>query len=322
MNQVKIGKFISECRKEKGLTQQELAERLGLTAKAVSKWETGKGLPDVSLYEDICKELGVTLNEFFAGGHIEEQRLIVQTDENLEDILKEYYKMKKQKNIITIILCVIAGGGVLWLVNLIKNFILLGGFLVLFEFMVEPDVLTDPTKYNKNYYFETYCSDLDSTLSVFPDSVSDDMDVKVFHSSFKSNLFDTAGYIVLDYYLKEDEFEKEIERLQRLEAKIENYDGATHTNKVMYVEGEYDYPAYITIDGFRDTFEYALIDEENCRIVCVYLSYVNPQEFPYEEYLKEDISCYGEIGNYDEFTMYSYSFDGGDSYVEYNDYIP
>jgi hypothetical protein len=122
--------------------------------------------------------------------------------------------------------------------------------------------------------------------------------------------------------LEEDDFEKEIARLSAIEKEIKNHDGKKRVNKVMYVEGEYNYPAYITIDGFRDTFEYAMIDKENCRIICVYLTYVNPEDFPYGEYLKEDISCYGEIGNYDEFTMYSYSFDGGDSYVEYNDYIP
>ena len=57
MNQEKIGKFIAECRKEQNLTQEKLAEKLNITSKAVSKWECGKGLPDVSLYEPLCKIL-------------------------------------------------------------------------------------------------------------------------------------------------------------------------------------------------------------------------------------------------------------------------
>ena len=64
MNQEKIGKFIAEARKKKNLTQQELADKLGLTYKDVSKWECGKGLPDVSLYKDICNILDISLNEF------------------------------------------------------------------------------------------------------------------------------------------------------------------------------------------------------------------------------------------------------------------
>ena len=70
MDQVKIGKLIAECRKAKKLTQVELAEKLGVTDKSVSKWENGNCLPDVSLYKKICEILDITLNEFFAGGKL------------------------------------------------------------------------------------------------------------------------------------------------------------------------------------------------------------------------------------------------------------
>lgn len=325
MNQVKIGKFISECRKEKGLTQQELASRLGLTAKAVSKWETGKGLPDVSLYEALCKELGITLNEFFAGEHIEEQRIIAQTDENLEDILKEYYKMKKQKNIITLVLTIIVGGFILWLIDFVKRFILVGGVFTLlsvFDLEPKPDVHTDVTQYEKSYYLENYGGDLDSDLSIFPDKITDDMEVKCFESSLTTGLFDTDGYIVLEYTLDEADFHKEIVRLSQLEKDIENYDGKVYTNQVMYVEDEYAYPAYITIDGYTNTFEYALIDEENYRIICVYLAYIDIANFKYDEYLKTEQSCYEDYDNLDEFSMYTHTFDGGKSYIGYDAYIP
>ena len=57
MNQGKIGKYISEKRKEKKLTQEELAEKLGVSDRAVSNWENGKNMPDLSLFKPLCKEL-------------------------------------------------------------------------------------------------------------------------------------------------------------------------------------------------------------------------------------------------------------------------
>lgn len=319
MNQVKIGQFISECRKGKGLTQQELANRVGLTAKAVSKWETGKGLPDVSLYETLCKELGITLNEFFAGEHIEEQRIIAQTDENLEDILKEYYKMKKQKNIIMMILGGVVGGIILFLVDLLRRFLLAGGILTILTFIqgkIGPEILTDVSKYEKSYYIENYSGDLDSSLSVFPDKITEEMEVKNFQSSLQTGLFDTDGYIFLEYTLDKENFDKEVARLQALEAKIENPDGESFVNKVVYSEDEYDYPAYITIDGFTSNFEYALVDQENCRIICIYIAYIDSSDFPHEEYLKSDKSDYEYSDSFERFSMYSHSFDGGETYLE------
>ena len=63
MDQEKIGKFIASCRKDAGLTQAVLAEKLGITDRAVSKWENGKSMPDASLMLDLCQELGITVNE-------------------------------------------------------------------------------------------------------------------------------------------------------------------------------------------------------------------------------------------------------------------
>ena len=67
MNQECIGKFIANCRKEQKLTQEELAEKLGITAKAVSKWECGKGLPDPSIMLELCKILKITVNDLLSG---------------------------------------------------------------------------------------------------------------------------------------------------------------------------------------------------------------------------------------------------------------
>jgi len=91
MNQIKIGKFIAQCRKEKKLTQEQLAEILNTTNKSISKWENGNCLPDSSLYEPLCNELGITINELFAGKRIKDEDYKKVADENLMQMLK--YKL-------------------------------------------------------------------------------------------------------------------------------------------------------------------------------------------------------------------------------------
>lgn len=93
MNQEQIGKFISTLRKEKNMTQIELANKLGITDRAISKWENGRGLPDVSLFEPLCKELNISINELLKGEKSEYKK-----DENLSiEALTNYNKYLKQK---------------------------------------------------------------------------------------------------------------------------------------------------------------------------------------------------------------------------------
>lgn len=73
MDRIKIGKLMAQCRQEKQLTQEQLAEILGVTNKSVSKWENGLCLPDASLYEALCDVLNITLDELFAGQRREKQ---------------------------------------------------------------------------------------------------------------------------------------------------------------------------------------------------------------------------------------------------------
>lgn len=70
MNQEKIGKFIAECRKEQGFTQAALAEKLGITDRAISKWENGKSMPDASIMLELCEVLKINVNELLTGEHI------------------------------------------------------------------------------------------------------------------------------------------------------------------------------------------------------------------------------------------------------------
>ena len=71
MNQIETGKFIAECRKEKKLTQAQLAEKLNITDRAVSKWETGSSMPDSSIMLELCSLLNISVNELLTGGKID-----------------------------------------------------------------------------------------------------------------------------------------------------------------------------------------------------------------------------------------------------------
>lgn len=90
MNQVKIGKFIADCRKSKNMTQADLAEKLNITDRAISKWETGKGMPDSSIMLELCNELGITVNELLSGEVIKMENYDKKAEENL-------LEMKRQK---------------------------------------------------------------------------------------------------------------------------------------------------------------------------------------------------------------------------------
>ncbi len=92
MNQEKIGKFIAHCRRIKGLTQMQLAEKLGITDRAVSKWETGKAMPDVSLMLSLCAELGITVNDLLHG----EEITMENYKEKSENLLLELAKQKEE----------------------------------------------------------------------------------------------------------------------------------------------------------------------------------------------------------------------------------
>lgn len=94
MNQVKIGKFIASKRKEQGLTQLQLAEKLGITDRAVSKWETGKSLPDASLMPELCKLLKITINDLLCGEVVS----VENYNEKAEKALLEMVKKEEMQN--------------------------------------------------------------------------------------------------------------------------------------------------------------------------------------------------------------------------------
>lgn len=98
MDKVKIGAFIAKCRKEKGITQEQLAEELNVTNKAVSKWETGNCLPDASLYEPLCSILGISISELFAGCRIREENEPGSAKHSLlQSLIRRLYEMSDKK---------------------------------------------------------------------------------------------------------------------------------------------------------------------------------------------------------------------------------
>ena len=94
MKQIEVGAFITQCRKEKKLTQAQLAEKLNITDRAVSKWETGKSMPDSSIMLELCEILGITVNELLMGEREKRESYKEKGDENLDTI----DTIKKRKN--------------------------------------------------------------------------------------------------------------------------------------------------------------------------------------------------------------------------------
>lgn len=110
MDLIKIGKYIAGKRKDLGLTQRQLADKLGMSDKSVSKWERGICLPDVSVYFDLCRILGISLNEFFAGEDIVHENLIKKSEENIIGIAAD---SKRKQNLLKAIICLLLAISVL-----------------------------------------------------------------------------------------------------------------------------------------------------------------------------------------------------------------
>ena len=122
MDQVKTGQFIKAIRKEKSLTQREVAERLNISEKTVSKWETGNGLPEVSLMLPLCELLEISVNELLSGERLDEKRYFEKAEQNIMSLMEEKAEAKK-KLIIAVIVGVItllAGLTIVFLADLLE----------------------------------------------------------------------------------------------------------------------------------------------------------------------------------------------------------
>lgn len=101
MDLVKIGKYIAGKRKALGMTQKQVAEKLNMSDKSVSKWERGICLPDVSVYMELCEILGISINEFLAGEDIDAENVEKKSEDNIIQVMKD--SKKKQKNLKSIL---------------------------------------------------------------------------------------------------------------------------------------------------------------------------------------------------------------------------
>lgn len=128
MDQIKIGKFIAEQRKSRKITQATLAEKLGITDRAVSKWERGKGLPDASLMLELCGILGITVNELLSGEKIEMEDYAKKTEALLIEMAKG--EEEKNKNLMT----------AMWTITIVSIGSLVAALLFVYYYM-EPGLI-------------------------------------------------------------------------------------------------------------------------------------------------------------------------------------
>ncbi len=141
MDQIKIGKFIAECRRKNGLTQIQLAEKLGITDRAISKWENGRSLPDSSIMLELCDILKISVNDLLSGEVVSMNNYDKNLEENLIKMVKEKEKSDERLlkvevifGIVGVILClgIIFVGCYVPMVSWLRVLLFLIGFIFLF----------------------------------------------------------------------------------------------------------------------------------------------------------------------------------------------
>ncbi len=125
MDQIKIGKFIAQCRKKKNLTQMQLAEKLNITDRAVSKWENGRAMPDSSVMLELCGILGISVNELLSGEEMDMENNNQKNEQLLLDMAKELER--KNKTIWT----------AMWAIMIVSIIGLIGGLAIIAFLMPE-----------------------------------------------------------------------------------------------------------------------------------------------------------------------------------------
>lgn len=109
MDPITIGKFIAKKRKKQNLTQEQLAERLGISNKTVSKWETGKCMPDYAVVKSLCEELKVTVSELMDGEEAGDKSVRAYDDEQILDLLRRTQELEKQKVMMSGVILIVMG---------------------------------------------------------------------------------------------------------------------------------------------------------------------------------------------------------------------
>lgn len=208
MDLIKIGKYIAFKRKEQGLTQKQLAEKLNMSDKSVSKWERGICLPDVSVYLELCKILDISINEFLAGEDIPKETIEQKAEENIIQITKD--NKNKQK----------------YLKKIIRLLIVM---LVVFIFITSIFIykkLTQPQNYIEPYLEKSTEMQTANMLSSHPGNIL------LFHYNSKKN------YDSLTMYLTQYQKGKKISHKEVCEFYINPSQGAKKGNIALTINQE------------------------------------------------------------------------------------
>ena len=222
MNQEKIGAFIARRRKEKKLTQAKLASYLGITDRAVSKWERGICLPDVIVYLELCKILGISINEFLAGEDIPKETIEQKAEENIIQITKD--NKNKQK----------------YLKKIIRLLIVM---LVVFIFITSIFIyqkLTQPQNYIEPYLEKSTEMQTANMLSSHPGNIL------LFHYNSKKN-YDSLTMYLTQYQKGKKISDKEICTFYNNPSK------GTNTGNIALVV-DYEASTLKIIDAFEDGY--------------------------------------------------------------------
>ena len=170
MDQIKIGRFIAQCRKENGLTQMQLAERLGVTDRAVSKWENGRAMPDSSIMLELCEQLKITVNDLLCGEVVSMENYNKELEKNLLDMAKAKERADKHLlvlewviailSIIVLIVPIIIGS-LLSMEDWVRIVLVFSGFIpcfvgFFFALKIEQIAGYYECKYCKHRYVPTY----------------------------------------------------------------------------------------------------------------------------------------------------------------------
>ena len=204
-----------ESRKNKNLTQEQLAEKLNVTSKSISRWENGKNMPDYSILKDLCNILDIDINEFINGERLSKEE---KNNNDIDLILKEYYKMKKQRDRLRSIIIV----GVIISINII---LVVGTiFYLTIGFDNRLHITTNKTEYNNVIGSKAkgvYKNKWSMSEEIFPKSIKklNVLDFKMINESFIDDQY--LSYLVVDY--DEKSYQKEIERLKKLGIEKYNY---------------------------------------------------------------------------------------------------
>ncbi len=378
MDQSKIGSFLKQLRKEKGITQEEFAEKLGVSNRTVSRWETGSNMPDISLLVEIADFYDVDVREIIEGekksemmneeirdtaekmavyAGAEKSKLLrfaqvfgiigiialsgatVFACINLEPTVASFIpvllsflalismmvmtlyvtgvlgKIANNKKA-TVIMIVFIGAVFVVVVRYIIGMMLLLGVLAL-DYVKPLKHIEGVQNYDKAYLEEQFSGDMTSHFFLFPDDLDKTEDANFWYE-YKTGLLDTDGSFFLTADYSDEEFANEIKRISEVTCTV-NDDVEDHTQAVRYDEQMYNYPAYIAIDGYTHNYEYALIDEDNDRIIYVLLGYPDYKELSeYKDYLKVDPTEYDIKGSsLERFCIYAVRSVKFDGYAEY-----